>query len=326
MSTENDTSFEEAFKQLSAADAAENKVPTGPAAGDAPPVVLAPTGPTGTATPTEGPTGTVAEETLTPEELAAKAATDEAAADAAAKVKETEAAQAAIVAKAEDDMLKRLGGVLKKVAPVEEERPAPVPARAEADQPAASPFTPEQVAFLEAYEKEFPDIAAAERLQRRADLVATTGYIFQEITRSLQPIIEQVQVLAQRTHLGDLHTAVPDYDATREQVIAWVEKQPAYLKNAYKAVVDQGTAAEVADLIKRYHADTGTAAPAAPDPAAAAAAAAAKAATDKAAETARKAAAAALAPVGSKRSVAVAGEPADFDGAFTAAAAALKDL
>jgi hypothetical protein len=323
MSTENDTAFEDAFKQLSAADATENKVPTGPAAGDAPPALqTAPTGPTGTAAPTEGPTGTVAVETLTPTELAAKAATDEAATDeAAAKVKETETAQAAIVAQAEEDLLKRLGGVLKKAAP----EPVAVPQmqRVEPDQP-QSPFTQEQAAFLAAYEKEFPDIAAAERLQRRADLVATTGYIFGEITRSLQPIIEQVQVLAQRTHLGDLHTAVPDYDATRDQVIAWVDKQPAYLKAAYQAVVAQGTAAEVADLIKRYHADTGTPVAATADPAAAAAAAAAAAKTAKA-EADRKAAAAALAPVGSKRSVAVASEPTDFDGAF-AAAAALKDL
>jgi hypothetical protein len=304
--------FEAAFTQIAAADKAGTKVPEQMASvSSADNPVVGPTdkfmgneitGPTG---PTEpqglpeqpeviGPTGATGPVEPTPEQKA-MAAVEKAAADA----------EAARVAQ-EEQFIKHVKTVVETTQPLAPPAP-PKPAPPIEQQL----FTPEEIEFLTAYDKEFPDIARAETIRRRADLRMTVGYVFDEVTRSLQPLVQQIQNLAARTHLGDIHQMVPDYDTTREQVIAWVDKQPPYLKAAYQRVVQQGSVDEVADLINRYKKDTGVVAPLA----------AAK--LEPELTPAAKKAAAALAPVGSKRSGAVVTEPQDFDGAFGAATAAL---
>ena len=112
------------------------------------------------------------------------------------------------------------------------------------------------------------------------------------------------------SQLAQLQQAVPEYETKREDVIKWVDTQPSYLKIAYNHVIQNGTVDEVADLIGRYNQATGTAAPKA---------AAAAQTTELPAAT--KQAAAALAPVGSKRTAVVRGvSNDDFDGAFAEAA------
>ena len=144
---------------------------------------------------------------------------------------------------------------------------------------------------------------------RKAEYRDLVGYIFSQIGGALKPISETVQELGTRTHLSDLHSKVNDYDDVRDKVVDWVEKQPAYLQPAYKHVITQGTVDEVADLINRYKLDAGVkAAPAVVAPV-------------KKPETellpATKQAAAALAPVSSKRSAVVqAIDPSDFGAAF----------
>jgi hypothetical protein len=158
-------------------------------------------------------------------------------------------------------------------------------------------------------------VAKAEAVKRREEYKQLLGYTFTELNKKLEPLLEQVRALSTRTQLQDLTTNVPDYnDNLREQVISWVDKQPSYLQTAYKQVIEQGTADEVVDLINRYKADTGSrqtnTAPA-------------KKKTEL--PTATKQAAAALAPVSSKRSGATnVIDPSDFDSAFTAAAKELS--
>jgi hypothetical protein len=158
---------------------------------------------------------------------------------------------------------------------------------------------------IDAYVKDFPDVAKAEALIRRAEYKAVTGYIFAEVAREMQPIIKLVQTLSERTYLGDLQAAVPDYGSVRDKVIEWAQTQPGYLKTAYNQVIRSGSVEEVADLIKRYQVATGAPAPAAP----------AAIAKPELAPAVKKAVAA-LAPVASKRSVVAPAEPTDFDGAF----------
>jgi hypothetical protein len=198
-----------------------------------------------------------------------------------------------------DDILGRLAGLLKQGAT---EQPPP---KAEEPEP---PFSPEDMAFIDAYVKDFPDVAKAESIIRRGEYKAVASYIFAEVARELQPIVHMVRTLSERTYLGDLQTAVPDYGSVRDKVIEWAQNQPPYLKAAYDHVIKSGTVDEVADLIKRYQKDTGTAAPAA-------AAAAVEKPAPELAPAVRKAVAA-LAPVNSKRSVPVAAAPADFESAF----------
>jgi hypothetical protein len=199
----------------------------------------------------------------------------------------------------QEDMLKRLARLVK-----EEPAPAPAPAPAQQEAPL---FSEEEVKVLQDYEKDWPDVARAEALRRKAEYRQLVGYVFQEVSKVYQPYMEMVSQLADHAQVSQLKEAVPDYNDVRGQVVDWVNKQPTYLQVAYNHVINNGTADEVTDLIHRFKADTGQAA--AP---AAAAPVAKKPATEL--PPATKQAAAALAPVSSKRSVVPASqeEPNDF--------------
>ena len=190
--------------------------------------------------------------------------------------------------------------------------PAPAPAEPEPDI-----YTAEEQALLSEYEKDWPDVAKAEALRRRGEYRDLVNHVFREVAKELAPLAQNMKLLAERTHLADLHDAVEDYDEVRDKVIDWANQQPAYLRNAYQHVIQQGTPDEIADLVERYRQATGTpTAPAAP------AAPARKAESELPSTT--KQAVAALAPVSSKRSTVVqADDPNDFESAFAAAAKAL---
>jgi hypothetical protein len=207
----------------------------------------------------------------------------------------------------DDEVLRRLAALVKdqRVAP----EPAPqVQQQTQQEQPI---YSADEQKFLEEYEKDWPDVARAESLRRRSEYRELVNYVFTEVAKVLRPQIETVQAISEMTHLQQLQTQVTDYDDVRDKVIDWANKQPVYLQNAYKHVIEQGTVDEVADLIDRYRQETGYKAPnAAPRPA------------TKRVETelpsATKQAAAALAPVSSKRSAVIAGDdPNDFESAFS---------
>lgn len=195
------------------------------------------------------------------------------------------------------------------VAPVEPAKPAPAAPPTVSESPPAEIYTPEEKTLLETYEKDWPDVAKAEALKRRAEYRDLVGFVFQEVVKEFGPAIQAVQALSQRTHLTDLQAAVGDYNDVRDKVVDWVSKQPVYLQTAYNQVVQHGTVEEITDLIARYRADTGTAATApVPVPA--------KKVTELPSTV--KQAAASLAPVSSKRASPTSAEPSDFDGAFAA--------
>jgi hypothetical protein len=129
--------------------------------------------------------------------------------------------------------------------------------------------------------------------------------------------METLDALAGRAHLADVKAAVPDYnDNLRQQVVDWVAKQPAYLQNAYNHVIQNGTHDEVKDLVERYRQATGQAAPAAG--AASTGGQGGTPAKDNELSGAAKEAAAALAPVESKRSeVLASGDPSTFEDAWS---------
>jgi hypothetical protein len=170
-------------------------------------------------------------------------------------------------------------------------------------------FTSDEQAVLTAYEKDWPDVARAESLRRRAEYQQLVGYIFDQVAARLAPVEQMVHGTSERSHINDLYSLIPDYDQVRDPVIEWVGKQPAYLKAAFQQVVNGGSPEEVADLVGRYRAASSAPAPrAAPAPAA----------PPEPAPAVRKAAAA-MAPVRSSRSGTVQpATPEDFDGAFAA--------
>lgn len=205
--------------------------------------------------------------------------------------------------------------LLERFAEIVKEKAIPSQPQVQQPTPQQAPpmFSKDEEEFLTTYEKEWPDIAKAETLRRRAEYKELVGYIFSEIAKEISPVLESVKTISERTHLQDLQSTVTDYDDVRDKVVDWVGKQPAYLQPAYNHVIQQGTVDEVVDLINRYKADTGVKvaqAPSSPP---------ARKKMDTELPSATKQAAASLAPVSSKRSAVIAGvDSGDFESAFAA--------
>jgi hypothetical protein len=196
----------------------------------------------------------------------------------------------------------------------------PAPAAApEITTPPPPLYTAEEKAILDAYNKEWPDMARGEALVRRQEYVNLAGYIFAQIDARLQPLESNVAVTHNSVQYNDIVRLVPDYETVRDLTLEWVETQPAFLKKAYHDVANTGTAEEVAEMIGIFKKETGYVAPAASAPAPARAVAPAAAAAPAAPATptvsaAAAAAAKALKPVVSGRSEpTTAADPNDFD-------------
>lgn len=169
----------------------------------------------------------------------------------------------------------------------------------------------EEVATLTEFRKEWPDVAKAVDIQSRVLAHQVIDYVFKEFAKEITPKLQQLEDLAERTHFEDIYNTVDDYDDVRDKVIQWVGRQPDYLRNAYDQVVQYGTPDQIADLIGRWRQETGQAAPQlaprAPAPAP----------VVRQPSPAVRNAAAALAPVSSKRSnVTRVDDPNDFDSAW----------
>lgn len=200
----------------------------------------------------------------------------------------------------DDELLARLAALVKKT-PAADKEPETAPAAQE--EPV---YSTEEQEFLTEYEKDWPDVAKAEALRRRSEYRQLVNHVFSEVAKELAPLTKTLRTLSERAHLTDIYDKVDDYDDVREKVVGWVDKQPTYLQNAYKHVIQQGTPDEIADLVSRYKQEVGTATPSVP---------ASKKETEL--PTSTKQAVAALAPVSSKRSTIVqADDPNDFNGAF----------
>lgn len=219
---------------------------------------------------------------------------------------------APVAPKDDETVLQRLADLVRQPAP----QPEPQQQQPQQQRPV---FSEEEASFLQQYEQDWPDVAKAEQLRRRAEYQQLVGYVFDQFQQHFQPVAAMVQQLATQTQLQQLQGAVPDYDVVREDVLNWVENQPTYLQVAYNHVINNGTVDEVSDLINRYKVDAGitsqAGAPAptptpTPQPKP-------RPATEL--PTATKQAAAALAPVSSKRTAVVTQtDPNDFESAFAA--------
>jgi hypothetical protein len=216
------------------------------------------------------------------------------------------AAAAPAASESDDDVLKRLAAAVKKVDTAE------APAATD-DKPQDQPlFTAEEDAKIEHFRKEWPEVAEAFDLQARALAQSVLKYAFEQIGGVVNPMRETLDILATRTHYGDLKDKVGEYTpAERQEIIDWVDQQPTYLQAAMKSVIDGGTAEEVADLVGRYRKETGK------QPAGAQDDPPGPSGGDVELSDEAKKAAAALAPVSTKRT-AVQGsdDKSDYNGAF----------
>lgn len=195
---------------------------------------------------------------------------------------------------------------------------APAAPAVEVEQPPL--YSDQEMAVLADYEKNWPDVAQAELLKRRAEYADLMTFMFKSVRDWMTPHLDQLSALGNMAHEQQLRTAVPDYSVNLETEVAnWIETQPTYLRGGMKQVMQAGTSEEVADLIGRYKSATGAqAAPATP---AAQPGVPAPQAPTPARQTelssAAKQAAESLAPVSGDRSAVPQGEdPLDFDNAF----------
>lgn len=233
-------------------------------------------------------------------------------AKAAKDAEEAEAARAAAAKQTDDDPIERLATTLeRRLAPKEE----PTTQTTQTETPKPFVFSAEEQAFITKYEEDFPDVVRAESLLRRREYHNMLTYIFNQFNQRLQPVEQLASALAQRTHHDDLSRGIDGYsDELLDKVDAWIEKQPDFLKSAYSAVMEGGTAVQVKQVVDLFRKETGTATPTGQAAAAAAATTAAKVVDPKAAAAAK-----AMAPVQTKRSQTTAsGIPKeDFDAAFS---------
>lgn len=154
----------------------------------------------------------------------------------------------------------------------EAQQPAPAPqAPVQQSLPTFS-YTQDQVKDIREFEESFPEVARA--VQARMDHLAfnMASQMLMTVAQRYEPVLAQVQALAESSQISELRTRNPDYDTiNKDAVLDWIEQQPTYLKAAYAHVVQAGTAAEVTDLLGRYKQSLSAAAPAPAAPAAPAA-------------------------------------------------------
>lgn len=303
--------FTDAFNGLSALKEDASSVAIDAVLRGQEPPTAGPTGPTGTPAPKDGvtgPTGSgVVEEVPHVDTIETPA--DELAAAALAAGQETgptgpvetgptgePAPTGGVDTKTFNELIATLKGAVTPPVDQSVQQPQPVA------------LTPEEVEAVNTYIAEFPQVAAAQQIIMRREIEAAVNYVLMELASVLQPVVQRVDLVAQRNHLDDLEHMVPDYADVRQKVIDWVGTQPDYLRGAYHSVIQQGTADQVKDLIDRYRTATGTTITPVPSK------------TQEAElPAATKKAAAALAQVSSKRSTTTTSAPTDFDGAWDAA-------
>lgn len=210
-------------------------------------------------------------------------------------------------APAEQDIIDRLAQAVKeRVQPVQ----VPQEPQYQQDYQPQPVLTQDDYKTLEAFDKDWPDVSKAINLILKEQTNAVVNHVFREFAQEFRPVAQRVMQMQQERHVEQLHTRVNDYDDVRDKVIDWAMQQPPYLRAAYGHVIQNGTAEEVADLIERYRAANAPQqqpAPVAP----------VQQQPKQLSPQVRKAAAA-LAPVQSKRSNVVrTDDPSDFEGAFS---------
>jgi hypothetical protein len=253
----------------------------------------------------------------TPEELAAEADAAKKAADAAAAAPTKTADQIAADAKAAEQARAQNQAAAQQRAAAE--KAAADAAAADAEQNRYKPFVPsaDEQKVIEDYKKEWPDIARAQELLAKQlegalteRLLNVSHAVLQRVYQDVHPVLQHHTSSALDQHEKAIRQAHTDFDAVIDAVPAWIEKQPKYLQPALKAAFEEGTTEAVIDLVTRFKESTGRVTPQKPEQTPVVTP---KPATDPAA-------AAALAPVSSKRSTAAPSttgkDPNDFDGAF----------
>lgn len=139
--------------------------------------------------------------------------------------------------------------------------------------------------------------------------------ILTQVQQQMAPIQQATAKSQEATHWATIATQHPDYQTVAGELPQWIEKQPSFIRAAYQRAFEQGSTAEVVELLSTYKQAIGStgAAPAHP-------ASSAVQATPRVAPVSKAALAATAAPPRAQRSTVVASrDPNDFESAFAEA-------
>ena len=135
--------------------------------------------------------------------------------------------------------------------------PAPVAPALEAPTEAAPVYTQEETELLTAYQTDWPDIAKAEALTRRAEYRQLLDYVFTKVQEQLAPVQQYTQEASGDMHYNKLTQAHADYDQIVDKVEEWVAKQPEFLRKSLTEVATSGDTNDVIELVSMYKRATG---------------------------------------------------------------------
>lgn len=82
------------------------------------------------------------------------------------------------------------------------------------------------------------------------------------LAQALGPIQQKQQIDAVQSHMSAIYAAHPDADSIAEskELADWIEAQPSFARDGFKAVLQQGTTAEVIEFFDTFKQATGKAA------------------------------------------------------------------
>lgn len=129
------------------------------------------------------------------------------------------------------------------------------------------------------------DMAKGIRTLVQQQAQSINAAVEQRLAQVLGPLVQQQNMSAAQAHMDAIYAAHPDADSIAEskELAGWLEAQPSFARDGYRAVLEQGSTAQIIEFFDAFKRSTGmTQAPAAsgkPDVAAAAGAAIAKAQT-----------------------------------------------
>ena len=80
-----------------------------------------------------------------------------------------------------------------------------------------------------------------------------------KLNKVVAPIQQSEAEQATDKHFKTIATAHPDFDSVvqSKEMNDWIEKQPSFLRPGFRAVIEQGTAPEVVELLDAYKSSTG---------------------------------------------------------------------
>ena len=104
---------------------------------------------------------------------------------------------------------------------------------------------------------DFDEKGLADGIQKLVDM-RVSAMVQQKLDSALAPMQQQQQVSAEHAHFNTIFTAHPDAESIVEskEFSDWLDNQPNITKDAYKTVLDKGSASQVVELLGLYKSGT----------------------------------------------------------------------